>query len=445
MPARGNHVLDFGGAVRRLAAPRALAAVPVQILAVFVLATLVVMPSAHAQSRGASAAAAPEQAPERIDYLTFAQGAVPVRIDGGGVALGANYERAIRTIDGNTQGFTLTSRPSTEAEGDTVFLYELPALTVFDRFAVPNVLETPAPNQTFTRQVEVFGSARSASDGFTPLASGVLTAHATRGQVTELTVTAKPPVRWVRLRLAGGIAVLRPQMFFEFSEIIGNGTQQAAAPVDHFSGGWQARALRLRLQQQGAVVSGCYDRAGDLTGTVTGNILRATGTNRFDKTRSLFILSLASDGSIRGVRSDNGGPFNFYTMEAAPPGASLDCGQPAPPTLGCGSIVHGINFDFDSAVIRSDSNDVLAELYKGLSGASQSSVVIEGHTSSEGTDAYNLRLSEQRARAVVAALVARGMAAARLTAVGLGESRPIAPNTDESGRSLNRRVEVKCQ
>jgi outer membrane protein OmpA-like peptidoglycan-associated protein len=71
--------------------------------------------------------------------------------------------------------------------------------------------------------------------------------------------------------------------------------------------------------------------------------------------------------------------------------------------------------------------------------------VIEGHTSSEGEDDYNLRLSERRAEAVVGDLVRRGLDRDRLRGVGIGERRPIAPNTDESGRSINRRVEIKCQ
>jgi len=53
-------------------------------------------------------------------------------------------------------------------------------------------------------------------------------------------------------------------------------------------------------------------------------------------------------------------------------------------------------------------------------------------------------LSERRAAAVVAALVQRDVAAPRLSAVGRGEAAPIASNDDEAGRSLNRRVEVRC-
>jgi outer membrane protein OmpA-like peptidoglycan-associated protein len=407
--------------------------------AALALLTLALSSDATAQSRGA---VAPE-APERIDYLTFPQGAIPIRIEGAGARLGANYERAVRSIDGSPQGFTLTAKPSSP-DADTIFVYELPAATIFDRFAVPNILETPAPNQTFTRLVEIQGSAQSATEGFELLASATLQTHKARGLVTEIPMTARRPVRWVRLRLAGGITGSAAQMYFEFSEIIGNGTQEVPQPVTHFTGAWRTMGLRLQLRQEGSVVSGCYDRGGDLTGTVTGNILRATGVNRFDKTPSAFILSRTADGGLHGVRSDNRGPFNYYTVATAAEGETFECGQPAPPALGCDSIIHGINFDFDSAVIRPESNGVLAELYKGLA-ADTRTILIEGHTSSEGSDDYNLKLSERRAQAVVADLVSRGLAAPRIKAAGIGESRPIATNNDESGRSLNRRVEVKCR
>jgi outer membrane protein OmpA-like peptidoglycan-associated protein len=181
-----------------------------------------------------------------------------------------------------------------------------------------------------------------------------------------------------------------------------------------------------------------------LNGTVTGNILRATGISRSDKTPSAFLLSVAADGAIRGVRSSNNGPFRLYTVAPAV-GDGPDCPAPPPPALGCGSVIHGINFAFDSADIRPESDAVLAELFNGLRADQSAKVLIEGHTSSEGTDEYNLKLSDRRAAAVVADLVTRGLPSQRLTAAGLGESRPIATNNDESGRALNRRVEVKCQ
>ena len=87
---------------------------------------------------------------------------------------------------------------------------------------------------------------------------------------------------------------------------------------------------------------------------------------------------------------------------------------------------------------------MLDALYEGLRTDSSRAIVIEGHTSGEGADDYNLRLSERRAEAVVGDLVRRGLPQGRLRGTGAGERRPIAANNDESGRSLNRRVEIKC-
>jgi outer membrane protein OmpA-like peptidoglycan-associated protein len=78
----------------------------------------------------------------------------------------------------------------------------------------------------------------------------------------------------------------------------------------------------------------------------------------------------------------------------------------------------------------------------------EGSISIEGHTDSRGDDAYNQRLSLARAEAVKAYLVEKGVAAGRLRTVGLGETRPVAPNANadgsdnEAGRQQNRRVEV---
>ncbi|MCA9550383.1 MAG: OmpA family protein [Myxococcales bacterium] len=69
-------------------------------------------------------------------------------------------------------------------------------------------------------------------------------------------------------------------------------------------------------------------------------------------------------------------------------------------------------------------------------------VAIEGHTDDRGRRAANVRLSLQRAQAVVTYLVKRGVPKARLSARGHGPDRPIAPNDTEAGRAQNRRVEV---
>lgn len=100
-------------------------------------------------------------------------------------------------------------------------------------------------------------------------------------------------------------------------------------------------------------------------------------------------------------------------------------------------------FDFDKAEIRLDAAGALGQLATVLRGFPDGTARLEGHTDAKGDAAYNQRLSQRRAEAVKAWLVAReGIAAERLTTSGLGEGRPMASNDDEAGRQRNRRVEV---
>lgn len=105
-------------------------------------------------------------------------------------------------------------------------------------------------------------------------------------------------------------------------------------------------------------------------------------------------------------------------------------------------VIPGIYFDTAKATLRPDSQPALEALLGVLEARPETRFVIEGHTDSQGDDAYNQKLSEDRAASVVAWLVERGIDAGRLTPKGFGESRPVAENTTDTGRQLNRRVEV---
>ena len=72
-------------------------------------------------------------------------------------------------------------------------------------------------------------------------------------------------------------------------------------------------------------------------------------------------------------------------------------------------------------------------------------VRVEGHTDNVGSAAYNKKLSQQRAEAVVKWLSSHGIAAERLKAVGLGKDRELVPNTSDLNRALNRRVEFHIE
>jgi outer membrane protein OmpA-like peptidoglycan-associated protein len=104
--------------------------------------------------------------------------------------------------------------------------------------------------------------------------------------------------------------------------------------------------------------------------------------------------------------------------------------------------LRGIYFDAGNATIKPESKPSLDDAAKILNDNPSITVEIQGHTDSKGSDAYNLNLSNQRARSIVDYLTRNyGIDKTRLTAKGYGEAKPIATNDTEAGRALNRRVE----
>lgn len=123
--------------------------------------------------------------------------------------------------------------------------------------------------------------------------------------------------------------------------------------------------------------------------------------------------------------------------EAAPAPAPM----PAPKKI----VLRGINFDFDKANIKPEFEPVLNEAAATLKANPSVSIVVEGHTDSIGTDAYNKILSGKRANSVKRYLASKGISAGRISTKGMGESSPIASNKTADGRRMNRRVEIKVQ
>jgi OOP family OmpA-OmpF porin len=146
-------------------------------------------------------------------------------------------------------------------------------------------------------------------------------------------------------------------------------------------------------------------------------------------------------------------PFGFTVRHAIaappPPPPSAPPPPPVPPDTCSPRIAEvmasgGIVFQFGRETLRPDSLQRLRRIAGILKECPQTAFVIEGHTDSDGNPDQNRDLSERRAAAVVSVLIREGIAAARLSAEGLGQTRPLVPNDSPANKARNRRIEFRA-
>lgn len=104
--------------------------------------------------------------------------------------------------------------------------------------------------------------------------------------------------------------------------------------------------------------------------------------------------------------------------------------------------LHGILFDTGRDTIKPESEPLLAEVVKLLTDNGSLKLSVEGHTDNQGNAKVNQTLSQKRADSVTKYLLGKGIDAKRLTAIGWGDTKPVADNRTEDGRAQNRRVEL---
>jgi OOP family OmpA-OmpF porin len=135
----------------------------------------------------------------------------------------------------------------------------------------------------------------------------------------------------------------------------------------------------------------------------------------------------------------DGVPDQFDKCPGTPSGMPVD-------GVGCGLeqviTLTGVNFEFDKASLTPDSRKILEEVALKVAHFKDVPMTLEGHTDSKGSDAYNMKLSQLRADSVRNFLIEQAVPGDKLSAVGKGETHPVADNNTEAGRALNRRVEL---
>jgi outer membrane protein OmpA-like peptidoglycan-associated protein len=128
-------------------------------------------------------------------------------------------------------------------------------------------------------------------------------------------------------------------------------------------------------------------------------------------------------------------------------GCPVVAAAPAPPPLipeaKKSLVLEGVTFDTNSSHLKPESAAVLDRVAEGLKANPEVKVEIGGHTDSKGSAPHNLQLSHDRANAVRAYLLDKGVSPKQMQAKGYGQTKPIADNKTEAGRAKNRRVELK--
>jgi OmpA-OmpF porin, OOP family len=100
-----------------------------------------------------------------------------------------------------------------------------------------------------------------------------------------------------------------------------------------------------------------------------------------------------------------------------------------------------VNFSYADSKIKTKQE--IAELKEFINAHENSTVLISGHTDSQGSDVYNQQLSESRAETVMGILVRKGIKATKITTRGKGKTAPLASNYTREGRKQNRRVVIQ--
>jgi len=198
----------------------------------------------------------------------------------------------------------------------------------------------------------------------------------------------------------------------------------------------------ISLALAAALAAGCATEQGTHTavGTGTGAVVGAGVGNLIGHDKKSTAI-----GAAVGAAVGAGVGYNWTNIRNKLSGQTAGTGtqitdQPDGSLMV--NIPSNVTFDTDSATIKPSFRSVLDGVAQTISQEPRINARVVGHTDSTGNPDHNMALSQRRAQSVEAYLADRGVAKARLTAEGRGQTQPVASNASEEGRTQNRRVEI---
>lgn len=343
-----------------------------------------------------------------------------------------------------------------------VFVLEMPEKAAFRTLVLDNNTSGMGGTDSGVKDFTVEVSDVSATSGF----QEILAASLKKGENNQRFTIAKSIAgRWVRATFKNSHG--DPENL-SVAEMRGYGDASLPALSTNLSGTYANKdGGDYHIKQDGTSLSGCYEPAdiysapAVFTGGVDGNVAKITwsekprdGSKIEDKSflmvfprdaKTFFTATMSISGvgdyeEIKRKSSTVGVCKNFNAEKIT---AKDQIGDEL--KKDGRAAVYGINFDFNSDVIRPESKNVLEQITALLKENAGWKMTVEGHTDNVGGETFNQTLSDKRAKAVKEYLTKAGIAAERLQAVGKGLTAPVASNENEIGRAQNRRVELVKQ
>lgn len=337
---------------------------------------------------------------------------------------------------------------------DATIVFKLPAKTTFKTIGFDT---EQTDTDAAAKDVLVEVSDTSADSGFETILSATLK-NKMDGQ--DFPVEKEVSGRFVKITAKNNHG---SKEWLEIIEVRGYGDQEPQDPfTKNVSGTYETGQYgKFHIKQEGTSIVGCYEFDGGLLeGGLDGRIMNLTWTENGGKEDDT--------GPAVFLFDDEGKKFDgFWTFSTTEYYSGKWDGKKISDEVGncehfknlsgenaAGSkleeelkkdgrvAVYGINFDFNSDKIKDESKQTLDQIVGILKENSDWKMTVEGHTDNIGGESFNQTLSEKRANAVKKYLTDAGIDESRLTAKGVGLSKPVSTNDTEAGRARNRRVEL---